>query len=149
MPIVKWDPFKELLTFPREVDKFLERTIGEPYEALWRRGAWMPDIDMFETEDNITVKAELPGLSAKDVDITVEENALSIKGERKFSDEVKRENYHRIERHYGMFERTFPLPATIKEDQVKANFKDGVLEINLPKAEKSIPKRVKVEIEGK
>lgn len=149
MSIVKWDPFKDLLSFPREVDRFLEKTLGEPYETLWRRGTWMPEIDVYETEENVTVKAELPGLDTKDVDITVDEDALTIKGERKFSDEVKRENYHRVERRYGMFERTVLLPAAIKKEQVKAVFKDGVLEVVLPKVEKTLPKRVKVEIESK
>lgn len=94
------------------------------------------------------VKAELPGLTAKDIDLTVDEDTLTIEGERRFSKEVKEENYYRIERRYGAFHRVIPLPASIQKDKVKATFRDGVLEVKMPKVKEVKPKRTKVAIEA-
>lgn len=148
MAIIKWDPFRDLLSLPEEVGRVFGRTFGELAEPFFARGAWAPSLDMYETDNEIVVKAELPGLTSKDIDITVNEDSLTIKGERRLSDEVKEENYYRLERRYGMFQRVVPLPSPILKDKVKATFREGVLEIKMPKTKEIKPKRVKVAIEA-
>lgn len=147
MAIIKRDPFRDLLSLSEEVGKVFGRTFGFA-EPFFTRGAWAPSLDMYETDNEIVVKAELPGLTSKDIDITVDEDTLTIKGERKLSDEVKEENFYRLERRYGMFERVVPLPAPILKDKVKATFREGVLEIKMSKTKEVKPKRVKVAIEA-
>jgi HSP20 family protein len=110
------------------------------------QGAWIPAVDIFETNEAIVLKAELPGITAQDISVEVKDNTLTLKGEKKFEKEVKEENYHRVERSYGSFQRAFTLPGTILQEKVKAKFKDGILEITLPKVEEAKPKQVKVEI---
>jgi HSP20 family protein len=110
------------------------------------QGAWIPAVDIFETNEAIVLKAELPGITAQDISVEVKDNTLTLKGEKKFEKEVKEENYHRVERSYGSFQRAFTLPGTILQEKVKAEFKDGILEITLPKVEEAKPKQVKVEI---
>jgi HSP20 family protein len=110
------------------------------------QGAWIPAVDIFETNEAIVLKAELPGITAQDISVEVKDNTLTLKGEKKFEKEVKEENYHRVERSYGSFQRAFTLPGTIHQEKVKAKFKDGILEITLPKVEEAKPKQVKVEI---
>ena len=108
---------------------------------------WSPSVDIYETDENIVLKAELPGVDKKDVSVEVKDSTLILKGERKREKEVKEENYHRVERSFGTFMRSFTLPVSVKQDQVKAKFKDGVLEVTLPKSEEAKPKQVKVEVE--
>jgi HSP20 family protein len=110
------------------------------------QGAWIPAVDIFETNEAIVLKAELSGITAQDISVEVKDNTLTLKGEKKFEKEVKEENYHRVERSYGSFQRAFTLPGTIHQEKVKAKFKDGILEITLPKVEEAKPKQVKVEI---
>ncbi|MEW6189756.1 MAG: Hsp20/alpha crystallin family protein [Actinomycetota bacterium] len=147
MAIIRWDPFRDFLALQNEIGRLFERTFG--LEERPRLGRWVPAIDMYETDDKLVIKAELPGLKAEDVEIHVDEDSLTIKGERKFSEEVKEENYYRIERRYGAFERVIPLPTKIKTTDVGATFKDGVLEVTLPKIEVARPKRVKVKVQPK
>lgn len=146
MAIIKWDPWKDLLTLPDEMSRFFSRAVGE-WEPF-ARGVWSPALDMYESDKEIIVKAELPGLTAKDIDVTVDEDMLTIRGERKFSKEAKEENYYRLERRYGAFERAVPLPASIQKNKAKATFKEGVLEIRMPKAKEVEAKRVKVAVEA-
>jgi HSP20 family protein len=108
--------------------------------------AWAPPVDIFETEDKVVLKAELPGLRKEDIEIQVRDNTLTLKGEKKFEKEVKEESYHRVERAYGSFQRSFTLPSTIKQDAIEASFKDGILEISLPKAEEAKPKQIKIQV---
>lgn len=110
------------------------------------RGAWVPAVDIFETPESIVLKAELPGITKDDIFVEVKDNTLSLKGEKKFEKEVKEENYHRVERSYGSFQRAFTLPSTGQQDKVKAKFKDGILQIVLPKVEEAKPKQIKVEV---
>ncbi len=107
---------------------------------------WSPAVDIFETADSIVMKAELPGVSRDNIDIQVQDNTLMLKGERKFEREVKEENYLRIERSYGAFQRAFTLPTVVQRDKIKATFKDGVLEVTMPKAEEAKPKQVKIDV---
>ena len=108
---------------------------------------WSPAVDIFETEGEIVVKAELPGMERKDITLHLENNVLSLRGERKFEKETKDENYHRIERSYGAFSRSFAIPATVDEEKIRADYKDGVLKIVLPKKEQAKPKQIKIAME--
>jgi HSP20 family protein len=106
--------------------------------------SWSPSVDIFETEGEIIVKAELPGLERKDIVLHLENNVLTLRGERKFEKETKEENYHRIERSYGNFSRSFSIPATVDDEKIRADYKDGVLKIALPKKEQAKPKQIKI-----
>ncbi|HLC21294.1 MAG TPA: Hsp20/alpha crystallin family protein [Candidatus Methylomirabilis sp.] len=149
MAIVRWDPFRDVTTLQdrmnRLFDQALSRTRADEEEGL-TASTWAPAVDIFETADSIVMKAELPGVSRDNIDIQVRDNTLTLKGERKFEREVKDENYLRIERSYGAFHRAFGLATVIQQDQIKAVFKDGVLEVTMPKAEEAKPKQVKVEV---
>jgi HSP20 family protein len=113
----------------------------------WEPGsttAWNPAVDIFENEHEIVIKAELPGMEAKDIEVRMEKNVLTIKGERRFEKEAKEENYHRIEREYGNFSRTFSLATAVDEEKIAAEYKDGVLKVVLPKREEVKPKPIKI-----
>jgi HSP20 family protein len=105
---------------------------------------WSPAVDIFETEGEIVVKAELPGMERKDIALHLEKNVLTLKGERRFEKETKDENYHRIERSYGGFSRAFSIPATVDEEKIRADYTDGVLKIVLPKKEQAKPKQIRI-----
>jgi HSP20 family protein len=105
---------------------------------------WSPAVDIFETEGEIVVKAELPGMDRKDIALSLENNVLTIRGERRFEKEAKEDNYHRIERAYGGFSRSFSIPTTVDEEKIRADYKDGVLKIALPKREQAKPKQIQI-----
>jgi len=106
--------------------------------------SWSPAVDIFETETDIVVKAEVPGMERKDITLNLEKNVLTLRGERRFEKETKDENYHRIERSYGGFSRSFSIPATVDDEKIRADYKDGVLKILLPKKEQAKPKQIKI-----
>jgi len=149
MAIVRWDPFRDVVTLQdrmnRLFDQALSKTRADDEEGL-TASTWLPAVDIFETADSIVMKAELPGVSRENIDIQVRDNTLALKGERTFEREVKDENYLRIERSYGAFQRAFSLPTVIQQDKIKAVFKDGVLEVTMPKAEEAKPKQVKIDV---
>jgi len=145
MAIVRWDPFRDLNLLQDRMNRLFEdagRTwrTDEPAATT----TWSPSVDIFETEGEIVVKAELPGMDRKDIQLNLENNVLSLRGERKFTKETKDENYHRIERSYGVFSRSFSIPATVDEEKIRADYKDGVLKIFLPKKEQARPKQIKI-----
>jgi HSP20 family protein len=109
-------------------------------------GAWTPAVDIYETPEHVVLRADLPGIAEKDIDVRIENNVLVLRGERKFLKEAKEEDYHRIERSYGVFSRTFQLPGTIDQNKIQAIHQDGVLEVRLPKREDSKPRQVKIDI---
>ncbi len=147
MALVKWEPFKDLIELHEKMNRLFEETLARTRgEAEIWEGAWYPPVDIYETDNEIVLKAELPGIDIKDIDITVEDGVLTLKGERKFEEEVKRENYHRIERSYGRFVRSFSLPNTVDVDKIKARMENGILKVIMPKKEESKPKQIKVEI---
>jgi HSP20 family protein len=147
MAIVRWEPFRDLLASQREFDRlFRDFFTPSPGEGELSTRTWAPAVDIYETADSIVLKAELPGVDPKDVDVRIEENRLYLKGERRFEKEVKEENYHRVERSYGSFARSFALPNSIAADKVTAEYKDGVLSLTLPKREEAKPKAIKVEV---
>jgi len=107
--------------------------------------SWSPAVDIYETENEIMVQAELPGVDRKDIGLNLENNVLTLKGERRFEKETKQENYHRIERSYGAFSRSFSIPAIVDEEKIRADYKDGILKIALPKKEQVRPKQIRIE----
>jgi HSP20 family protein len=121
----------------------INRTSGE---EDWVGGAWAPAVDIYEQNGNIVLKAELPGIDPKDVDVKVENNILTLRGERKLDNEVKRENYHRVERAYGTFTRSFTLPNVVDTEKIKAEYKDGLLRMTLPKKDEARPKQISINV---
>ena len=148
MALIRWDPFREMSALQERMNRLFSdvRAQAPVRGEEIVQGAWIPAVDIFETNEAIVLKAELPGITAQDISVEVKDNTLTLKGEKKFEKEVKEENYHRVERSYGSFQRAFTLPGTIHQEKVKAKFKDGILEIILPKVEEAKPKQVKVEI---
>jgi HSP20 family protein len=142
--ITRWTPF-HLSTLQNEVNRLFERTVPTRGDnsALT---AWTPSVDVYETENELVIKADLPDLNEKDLDIRVENNTLTIRGERKFEQTVKEDNYLRIERNYGSFSRSFGLPNTVNTEAIKAEYKNGVLTVELPKSAESKPKQIKVNV---
>jgi HSP20 family protein len=140
------DPFRDLFSLQDQ----LFRTFGDAYRGREAEEAvsatWSPLVDVYEDADGITLKAELPEIDAKDVEIQVEGNSLTLKGERKLENEEKRDGYHRIERTYGAFSRTFTLPNTVDVEQITAESKDGVLRVFLPKKAETKPRQIKVSV---
>lgn len=149
MGLVKKDPFKDLLFLQDRMSRIFDEALGHYREGtgLVSNGVWFPPVDVYETEDDIILKAELPGMEAKGVTIEVEENLITLKGERKFEKKLCDENCHRMERFYGRFQRVFSLPNSVDKNSIKANFKDGVLEIIVPKIYGAKPKAVKIKVE--
>lgn len=148
MALVRWDPFREL----EEVSDRLNRMFARPATRTVNGketmivADWTPSVDISETEGEYQIKAEIPDVKKEDVKVTLEDGVLTIQGERKQEKEEKGKKYHRIERSYGSFVRTFSLPDVIDEDKVKAEFKDGVLNLHLPKSEKAKPKAIEVKV---
>ena len=148
MPLIRWDPFREMSALQERMNRLLEdfRARTPLGEEEITQGAWIPAVDIYETQESIVLKAELPGISRDDINVEVKDGMLTLKGEKRLEREVQEENYHRVERSYGAFQRAFTLPNTIQQEKVKAKFKDGILEITLAKAEGAKPKQIKVEI---
>lgn len=143
--IVRWDPFRELVTIQDELNRLFDRTFRgfEPLRPT-AAGTWMPAMDVYETDDKLVAKVELPGIDPEDVEVSIEDGTLTISGKREFSSEVREEDYHRIERRYGAFSRAITLPPTVDTDKVEARFDKGVLTVEVAKTEKAKPKRIKV-----
>ncbi len=145
MALVRWDPFRDLNSLETQFNRIFG-TNGrswsgrEPSDTT----SWSPNVDIFEAENELVLKAELPGIAPEAVELHLEKNVLTIKGERRFENEDTKDNYHRIERAYGSFSRSFSLPTTIDEGQIKADFKDGLLTVILPKEEQAKPRQIKI-----
>src|SRR6185369_8237521 len=142
MAVVRWDPFRDLNVLQDRMNRLFEDA-GRGWRGNEEPAAtttWSPAVDIFETEGEIVVKAELPGIDRKDIALNLEKNVLTLRGERRFAKEAKEDNYHRIERSYGAFSRAFSIPTTVDEEKINADYKDGVLKIVLPKKEQVKPK---------
>jgi HSP20 family protein len=146
MALIPWRPWREMDVLRREMDRIWERFSGERPGEL-AAGEWSPSLDVSESEDRIVVKAEAPGMDPKKIDISLSNGVLTLKGEKKREREEKNENFHLVERSYGSFSRSVRLPAEVAEDKVKANYKDGILTITLPKTEKAKERAIKIEVE--
>lgn len=131
------DPLFEL------VERFFDRGNASPNEAV-ESASWIPPVDLLETETSFVFTAELPGLDKKDLDISLEDNVLTVSGERTFNKESENDNYHRVERAYGTFRRAFSLPTGVDADKVDAKFKDGLLTLSVPKSETAKPRRIAI-----
>jgi HSP20 family protein len=148
MNIAKWEPIKDLLTLQDRMNRLFDDSVRglRPGEEALGTAIWSPAVDIYETDNEVVLKAEVPEISQKDIDIQVENNTLVLRGERKFEKEAKRENFHRIERAYGSFVRSFTLPNTIDQEKIRADYKDGILKIVMPKREETKPKQIKVAV---
>jgi HSP20 family protein len=146
MAIVRWNPQRDLMQMREEMDRMFNQFLrrGEGEEATLAQGLWAPPVDIYETDDAFMLKAELPGFSKEDVNLEIHENRLIIRGERKRETEAKEDQYHRLERAYGRFERAFWLPTTVDAEHIQASFKNGILEMRLPKSEKAKPKQIPI-----
>ncbi len=148
-PRYAWSPFRALREFDHEFGHMFGGLAGWPARESATgllEGVWSPRVDILQADDKIVVKADLPGLSKEDLDISVVDHHLTIKGERKHEEEVKEEDFHRTERVYGTFERSFELPATVHAEKIEASYKDGVLEVTLPKKPEAKPKQIAVKV---
>lgn len=144
--LARWDPFRDLMSIQGELNRLFGRTYAGGDDLL--SGSWAPALDIYETEDRFVVTIELPGIDPKDVDVSVEDSTLTVSGERRFSEEVKEESFHRVERRYGSFVRSLSLPQTANTDEIQASFDKGVLEIEVPKVEAAKPKKITVKAEA-
>ncbi|MFN2453497.1 MAG: Hsp20/alpha crystallin family protein [Pyrinomonadaceae bacterium] len=149
MSIVRYDPFRDLRSLQDEVNRLfstnLSRVFGDEGIA---RGAWNPSVDIFENKDQIVLEAELPGMNREDFDLSVENNVLTLRGERRFEKKDEGDNYHRVERSYGSFTRSFTLPQSVSGEGANAEYKNGVLRVTLPKREEVKARRIAITGEG-
>ena len=145
MNIIRWDPLRDLTTLRERMNRLFEEAYtsrGEEKDLVSSK--WNPSVDIYEKENAIVLKAELPGIDENDIELKIEDSTLTLKGDRKFEKETKEENYHRIERSYGSFYRSFTLPRNIDQDKIKAESENGILKVTLPKKAELKPKKVKI-----
>ena len=149
MSVIRWYPPREVSSFQDGVNRLFDNFFRSPHveESDLTATAWAPAVDIYETESEVVLKAELPEIDVKDLSISAENNVLTLKGERKLSQETKEENYRRIERTYGCFTRSFTVPGTVDVTNISAKYRDGVLRLVLPKKEEAKPRQVNIEIE--
>jgi len=150
MAIMRWRPLRDIVSIQDEMNRLFDAFGGfgrkpqrwfEPEEGLWS-----PTVDVSETRDNIVVTAEIPGLKKEDIKLSVQENVLTLSGEKKQETEEKDANFYRLERNFGSFYRSFTLPTPVQPDKIKASYKDGVLKVSLPKSEEVKPKEIPINI---
>jgi HSP20 family protein len=145
MAIIKWDPFRDIMTLRDRMNRLFEdMSAYRGEEKDLAASAWAPAVDIYETENEVVLTAEVPGVDEKDIEIKVEDNTLTLRGERKFEKETKEENFHRIERAYGSFFRSFTLPTYVDHDKIEAEHENGVLKIRMPKKLELKPRKVKI-----
>jgi HSP20 family protein len=140
--ISRWEPFRDLARLQDEVQRLFDERAYRGTESV----GWTPAVDIYEDEESVTLRFELAGVEPKDVDVRFENGVLTVKGDRKLDREDKRENYHRVERSYGTFTRSFSLPGTLDPERIKAEAKNGVLQITLPKKAEAKPKAIQVKV---
>ena len=148
MAIVRWtDQFREFAQLQDRLNRAFTETPGRSDEGLLSSGSWLPPVDIYQNgQHELVLKAELPDLTREDIDVTVDKGTLTIKGEKKFSTEVKDEQFHRSERQYGVFSRSFSLPPSVDPSRVAAEYKNGVLTVKLPLREEAKPRQIKVDV---
>lgn len=148
MNMITYDPFRELRSLQEEMNRVFNTNLNRGGGNELARGAWSPSVDIFENKDNIVLEAELPGMKPEDVDISVENNVLTIHGERRFEKKDEQDNFHRVERSYGSFTRSFTLPPTVSSENVDAAFDNGVLRLTMAKREEAKPRRIEIKAAG-
>jgi HSP20 family protein len=144
--LTRWEPFREFATLQDRMNRLFRESYSEGRDESLTTSSFAPAVDVYEDEHKVALKIEVPGIEEKDIDVRVENNTLTVHGERKIEKEEKEENYRRVERQYGSFTRTFTLPQTVDTENVSANYDKGVLKINLPKKAEAKPKQIKVNV---
>ena len=145
MMITRYNPMRDLVTLSDRLNRMFEDGISSDKDTELT-GSWMPAVDIYEAENAIEIKADLPGMTEQDIDVTVENNTLTIKGDRKFEWEGRKDSCHRVERRFGSFYRSFHLPNTVDVTRIKASFKNGILNLTLPKREETKPKKISISV---
>lgn len=154
MSLVRWKPGQDLMAFPSDI-LGMQRSINKMFDSLFRgdtwdeevaASLWNPAVDVEERDQEYVLRVELPGVAKEDVNITTRENILTVRGEKKQKKESRESNYHRTERQYGSFQRSFNLPGSVKSDKIEATFKDGILEVVVPKAEEAKARAIEVKV---
>ena len=149
MSIVRYDPFRDLRTLQEEVNRLFSSNLTRGFgEEGIGRGAWNPSVDIYENKDQIVLEAELPGMKQDDFELTVENNVITLRGERQFEKKEESDNYHRVERSYGSFTRSFTLPQTVSAEGATAEYSNGVLRVTLPKREETKARRIQINNEA-
>lgn len=146
MSMVRFDPFRDLAVLQDRMNRLFNDAVRRDDDVLGTRGAWVPAVDVYEQDGALVMKAELPDMSREDIDVSVENSTLTLRGERKFDGAVSQESFHRIERAYGTFSRAFTLPSAVDATKIAAEYKHGVLTIRLPFREEAKPRSIKVEV---
>ena len=145
--VSQWDPFAEMADLHRQMDHIFGEFFGRtPLPMAATEAIWSPLVDIHETKESLLLQVELPGAKQEEIQVSIEGDVLTLKGERNLEADVREDQYHRIERSYGRFERSILLPSVVDSSRVKATYRDGVLEIQLPKKEEARPKEIKVEV---
>jgi len=144
--LTRWEPFREFSTLQDRMNRLFRDSFSEGREEALTNTSFAPAVDVYEDEHNVTLKIEVPGIDEKDIDVRIENNVLTVHGERKFEKEEKEENFRRVERQYGSFTRSFTLPTTVDAEKVSANYDKGMLKIGLPKKAEAKPKQIKVNV---
>jgi len=145
--LTRWEPFREFATLQDRMNRLFRESLNEDgREEALLTSSFAPAVDVYEDEHNVTLKIEVPGIDEKDIDVRIENNTLTVHGERKIEKEEKEENYRRVERQYGSFTRTFTVPTTVDSEKVSATYDKGVLKIVLPKKAEAKPKQIKVNV---
>ena len=149
MTLVKWDPFRDVEKLQNRINRMFEDSFGHTRDPDHETSlcAWRPPVDIYETENGIVLAAELPGVGKENISVEVKDNILTLKGERMANQNIRGKNFYRQERCYGTFQRSFTLQQNIQPKLIKATFKDGVLEIEIPKPEEEQPKQISVKVE--
>src|SRR5215469_5590545 len=146
--LTRWEPFRELSALQNRMSRLFEEQYGSGREESLTAGAFLPPVDIYEDEHSVQLKLEVPGVEEENLDVKVENNVLTVSGERKFEKEEKEENFRRVERRYGTFTRSFTLPNKVNAEDVSANYESGILKIKLGKRAEAKPKQIKVYIGG-
>ena len=144
--ITRFDTFREFVTLQDRMNRLLRDSRADGQDEALTTSSFAPPVDVYEDEHSVTLKIEVPGIDEKDIDVRIENNTLTVHGERKFEQEEKEENYRRVERQYGSFTRTFTLPNTVDQESVQADYDKGVLKIKLAKKQEAKPKQIKVNV---
>jgi len=150
MAIMRWRPLRDIVSIQDEMNQLFDDFFGRTPKR-WsafgpEEGLWTPNVDVSETKDEIVVTAEMPGMKKEDIKLSVQDNVITLSGEKKSEEEKKDANFYRLERNFGSFCRSFTLPTPVEADKVKASFKDGILKVTLPKSEKVKPKEIPINI---
>jgi HSP20 family protein len=144
--LTRWEPLRELNTLQERMNRLFRNSYNDTGEEALSTSSFAPPVDVYEDEPNITLKIEVPGIDEKDIDVRVENNTLTVHGERKFEKEEKEENFRRVERQYGSFTRQFTLPTTVDAEKIQAHYDKGILKLQLAKKAEAKPKQIKINV---